>query len=161
MFETADSEVICDSQNADTVSLQHSISTLRQLRTGISAVRLWTSEARTRSVLSGRSICVVDSNHRDRVEYARLLRLKVRQHQSSIPRHHPDEMCGSRWLVWGHGSTTTSPASTKHSARHMLQSAHGLKQRTDTLIGKTLAKPYVTDGRSHDSKLFMNTKVPG
>ena len=33
--------------------------------------------------------------------------------------------------------------------------------RTDTVIRKTMAKPSVTDGRSHDNKLFVAMKVLG
>ena len=45
----------------------------------------------------------------------------------------------------------TTPAHTKHCAKHVLQGTHGQTHRTDTVIKKAMAKPSVTDGRSHDN----------
>ena len=61
-------------------------------------------------------------------------------------------MCGFRWWVWKLGSTTT------HRIRSIPHgiccSLHTCRQRTDTDIRKTTAKPFETDGGSHANKLW-------
>ena len=112
--------------------------------TRMCALPFGTSDSRTRSVLSGASSWRCDS-----INPATSHRMRG-GHQRSV-----DSV--DRFGTWQHNDTPH----VKLSARHLERSTHEQTQRTDTVNGKTMAKPSVTDERSHDSKLFVTMKVPG